>query len=66
MRGRSQLRSYTGYSIGCAVVWAAILGVLAARGEKETLRRVLPVFGGWWIGWASATIARRVYPPPSS
>jgi hypothetical protein len=22
------------------------------------------VFGGWWIGWLSATIARAVYPPP--
>jgi hypothetical protein len=41
-------RSYTAYGIGCAFVWAAILGVLAALGEKEKLRRILPVFGGWW------------------
>lgn len=59
-------QSYTAYSIGCAIVWAAILGALAASGEKERLRRILPVFGGWWLGWTSATIARFVYPPPRS
>ncbi len=59
-------QSYTAYSIGCGIVWAVILGVLAARNEKERLRRILPVFGGWWMGWTSATIARRVYPPPRS
>lgn len=59
-------RSYTAYSVGCAIVWAAILGVLAALGEKEKLRRVLPVCSGWWMGWTSATIARSVYPPPKS
>jgi hypothetical protein len=26
---------------------------------------ILLVFGGWVIGWASATIARAVYPPPA-
>jgi hypothetical protein len=56
--------SYTTYSIGCAVVWASILAVVAAAGRKEQLRKILPVFGGWWIGWTSATIARYVYPPP--
>ncbi len=69
-RERGQMRErhqgYATYSIGCAVVWAAILGVLAARGEKKKLRRILPVFGGWWMGWTSATIARSVYPPPKS
>jgi hypothetical protein len=64
MRNRRQ--SYTAYSIGCAVVWAAILGVLAAFGDKQRMRKVLPVFGGWWVGWTSATIARYVYPPPQS
>lgn len=63
---RKRRQSYTIYSIGCAAVWAAILGVLAARGEKEKLRTILPVFGGWWMGWTSATIARYVYPPPKS
>ena len=57
---RLQRRSYTAYSIGCAIAWAAVLGILAARGEKEKLRRVLPVLGGWWLGWTSATIARYV------
>lgn len=59
-------KSYTAYSVGCGVVWAVIMGVLAAGRDKEGLRRVLPVFGGWWMGWTSATIARWVYPPPTS
>ena len=58
--------SYTAYSIGCAIVWATILAVLAALDEREKLRSVLPVCSGWWMGWASATIARSVYPPPKS
>lgn len=49
---------------GCAAVWAVILGLLALL-DDEKVRRVLPVFGGWWTGWSSATIARYVYPPPS-
>ncbi len=61
---RIRRQSYTAYSIGCGIVWAAILGVLAALNEKERLHRILPVFGGWWMGWTSATIARCVYPPP--
>ena len=55
--------SYTAYSVGCAVVWAVILGVVAAR-DTEKFRTILPVFGGWWMGWTSATIARYVHPPP--
>jgi hypothetical protein len=61
-----RLKTYTTYSIGCAVVWALVLAVLAAAGKKEKLRRILPVFGGWWMGWTSATIARYGYPPPKS
>jgi hypothetical protein len=57
--------SYARYSVGCAVVWAVILGVVAAR-DKEKFRTILPVFGGWWMGWTSATIARDVYPPPKA
>lgn len=60
---RDRLQTYTGYSIGCAIVWVLILGVLASRGDKERLRKVLPVAGGWWIGWTSATIARYAYAP---
>jgi hypothetical protein len=58
--------SYRAYTIGCAVVWAAILSILAAGGQQDKLRKLLPVFGGWWIGWTSATIARHVYPPPKA
>jgi hypothetical protein len=64
MRGRKG--TYTGYSIGCAVFWAIVLSVLGALGKREQLRRILPVFGGWWVGWTSATIARYLYPPPKS
>lgn len=62
---RSRFKNtYTGYSIGCAVVWAALLatgrGVLDAK--KWNMLRLGA--GGWWAGWLSATIARVGYPPP--
>jgi hypothetical protein len=57
-------RSYTTYSIGCAVVWAAILAVAAAGATHVTLHTLLLVFGGWAIAWVSGTIARYVYRPP--
>lgn len=63
---RRHLESYTAYGVGCAVVWAVILSALAASGQQEKLRRVLPVCGGWWAGWTSATIARWGYPPPKT
>lgn len=63
---RDRPKTYTAYSIGCTIAWAVLLGLLAAFDEKERLRRILPVFGGWWMGWTSATIARYVYPPPKS
>lgn len=63
---RDRIQSYTGYSVGCAVVWATILGLLAVFDEGDKLRRILPVCGGWWMGWTSATIARYSYPPPKS
>ncbi len=56
--------SYTGYSIGCAIAWALILAGVSFGADGATRRKVVPVFGGWWIGWLSATIARAVYPPP--
>ena len=56
--------SYTGYSIGCATVWAAILIAVKAA-CPDRLHVFLPVCGGWAAGWLSATIARSVYPPPS-
>ncbi|MGH8979803.1 MAG: hypothetical protein ACRDWE_02105 [Acidimicrobiales bacterium] len=63
---RRRLQTYTAYSIGCAVVWAGILGELAACGQRARLHKVLPVAAGWWGGWTSATIARYEYPPPAS
>lgn len=56
--------TYTGYSIGCAIVWAIILAGVSSVAESATRRTFMLVFGGWVIGWLSATIARAVYPPP--
>jgi hypothetical protein len=61
---RHRLRTYTAYSIGCAVVWAVILAIHAATASN--LDTYLLIFGGFFIGWLSATIARYVYPPPKS
>ena len=55
--------TYTGYSIGCAVVWAVILTFVAVV-YPDRPHTYLLVGGGWLIGWISATIARSVYPPP--
>jgi hypothetical protein len=63
---RLRLRTYTAYSVGCAFVWAVILVIAASAGTNQTLHTLLLVFGGWVIGWTSATIARYVYPPPRS
>ena len=60
------LKTYTAYSIGCAVVWAVILAVVASEASKDTAHTMLLVCLGWVIGWLSATIARAVYPPPKS
>jgi hypothetical protein len=59
-------RTYTAYSIGCAVVWAVLLAVVAAKASSHSVHNILLVFFGWVIGWVSATIARFVYPPPRS
>lgn len=61
---RRRFSTYTGYSIGCAVVWTVILAVISAKADNATRHTFLLVFGGWAIGWLSATIARAVYPPP--
>ena len=58
-------RTYTGYSIGCAIVWAVILAAVSLVADDATRQKYLMVFGGWWIGWLSATIARAVYLPPT-
>ncbi len=62
MRRRSN--TYTSYSIACAIVWAAILAGVSSVADSATRHTFYLVFGGWWIGWLSATIARAVYPPP--
>jgi hypothetical protein len=56
-------KTYTGYSIGCAVVWGVIL-TIAEVFYPNRLHTFRLVGGGWLIGWVSATIARSVYPPP--
>ena len=53
-------RSYTTYSVAVGIVWALLL-LLAPADKRHT---ILLVFGGFVIGWLSATIARYVYPPP--
>jgi membrane protein DedA with SNARE-associated domain len=58
------LKTYTAYSIGCAVVWAVILTVVATKAGQVKVHTFLLLFLGWVIGWLSATIARSVYPPP--
>jgi hypothetical protein len=60
----AKYRSYWIYSIACALVWAVLLIVVAAKGNKTTTHNFLLVLGGWAIAWVSTTIARFVYPPP--
>jgi hypothetical protein len=50
--------TYVGYSVACAVVWTQ-----AGDGTRHTFT---VFFGGWAIGWLSASIGRVVYPPPKS
>ena len=56
-------RSYWVYSIGLALVWAALLVVLALIGALAL--PILWLFAGFVVAWASGTIARYVYPPPA-
>lgn len=58
-------RSYMVYAIGCAIAWAILLSVLSATETSHRMEFVWCIFGGWIIGWVSATIARFVYPPPA-
>jgi hypothetical protein len=60
----AKYRNYWIYSLACFLVWAILLAVVAAKGNKVTTHNVVLVFGGWTIGWVSTTIARFVYPPP--
>jgi hypothetical protein len=63
---RRRLHTYTAYTFGCAVAWAILLPVVAIVDSRHTFHTVLIVFGGWLIGWTSATIARWFYPPPKA
>jgi hypothetical protein len=63
---RESLRTYTAYSIGCAIVWAAILAVVGKTSSDDTRDHVRLASLGWVMGWLSATIARAVYPPPKA
>ena len=57
-------RNYWVYSIGCFVVWAVLLAVVAAT-RARTRHNVVLVFAAWVIAWVSTTIARYDYPPPT-
>lgn len=56
--------TYTGYSVGCALVWAVILAIAQRRLDSETRKQLHMACAAWWSGWTSATIARVGYPPP--
>lgn len=58
-------RSYWVYSVGLLLAWAVVLLLTSRLRGGSVTHRVLPVFGGFCIGWVSTTIARYVYPPPS-
>ncbi len=56
--------TYTAYSIWSFVAWAVLWVILATTLTKGALGYILICFIGWVIGWASATLARVLYPPP--
>lgn len=56
--------TYTAYSVGCAVVWVVTLAAVWVRTGDASRHTFTVLFGGWAIGWLSASIARVIYPPP--
>ena len=60
----ARMRTYTSYSIGVGIVWAVILVLTSLLASADKRHTIFLVFGGFVIGWLSATIARYVYPPP--
>jgi hypothetical protein len=56
--------THTIYSIGVGVVSAVVLVLTSIFAPAATRHSIVVVFGGFVIGWLSATIARYVYPPP--
>jgi hypothetical protein len=63
-RDLPQVKSYTGYSIGCGIVWAVILAVGQRRLDPPARKTLQQACAAWWSGWTSATIARVGYPAP--
>jgi hypothetical protein len=61
---RRLYRNYWTYSVGLAIAWALVLILNLTLGGSVRAQSVPLVFYGFWIGWASTTIARYVYPPP--
>lgn len=59
-----RMNTYTAYGISFFAAWAVLLAVCAATVPSKTLRYIFAMFFGSVIGWASATLARVVYPPP--
>jgi hypothetical protein len=59
-----RMRSYTTYSIAVGLVWVILLVLASAFASASKRHDIFVVFGGFVIGWVSATIARYVYPPP--
>jgi uncharacterized membrane protein YgaE (UPF0421/DUF939 family) len=64
MKMSSQMRTYKAYSIGVGAVWAVLLVLAWLLDSTSKQHAIFLVFGGFAIGWISATIARYVYPPP--
>lgn len=61
---RQQLRTYTTYSVGTAIIWVVVLLVALLIDPPSTLDAFWLISLGFFLGWLSATIARVVYPPP--
>jgi len=61
---KPRMRTYTAYSIAVGIVWAVLLLLASAFASADKRHNIYVVFGGFVIGWLSATIARYVYPPP--
>ena len=62
----NRYRTYKTYSIVAFIVWGVILAAVAMGSTSHKTHTFLLVFGGWAIGWLSATIARSVYPHPGA
>jgi hypothetical protein len=63
---RKYAGTYVGYSIACALVWAVIVAGVFTQAGGGSRHTFAVFFGGWAIGWLSASIGRLVYPPPKS